>query len=457
MTAVNLSAAFDREPKDALDYFASKGYKITGGWDEMMDEAHAKAFTVAHCAKIDVLQDIRTALHESLQSGKTLEQFKKELIPVLQKKGWWGKETVTGQDGETRKVQLGSPHRLETIYRTNLQSAYMAARYQQMKAASATHPYWQYQAVMDQNTRPAHAAMHGHIFAHDDPVWGTCYPPNGYRCRCTVRTLSQTRMRREGLTPESSAGALQDVRVKAGRNKQETVTGVRIKDKNGKSVIFHPDAGFNHNAGVSWHKPFSPPPLEGVPDTGGIPLPRTLPDGVKLPPLLETGRMPSKKILPAGLTEEQYASAFLKTFGAGVGKPVVFKDKMNAPLIISEDLFKVADPKTGEKTGGWKILKHGRERYLLLLAEAIRDPDEIWLAWYLADNGKYFLRRRYVKKIALDDDKSMYAFSVFEESREGWRGITIFQPDVPKQPDRDREAERYSRKQRGDFLLYKKK
>ena len=69
-------------------------------------------------------------MQEALDEGKTGRWFEKELTPLLQKKGWWGKkETVDPETGEIERVQLGSPWRLQTIYRTNLQTAYMAGRY----------------------------------------------------------------------------------------------------------------------------------------------------------------------------------------------------------------------------------------------------------------------------------------------------------------------------------------
>ena len=91
MADVDLKHAIGLAPSKAVQYFASKGYQITWDWREMAAEAHARAFTVAGITKLDVLQDIREALADALANGKTQAQFAKDLKPILQRKGWWGK------------------------------------------------------------------------------------------------------------------------------------------------------------------------------------------------------------------------------------------------------------------------------------------------------------------------------------------------------------------------------
>ncbi|MFB9086086.1 phage minor head protein [Erwinia tracheiphila] len=61
-----------------------------------------------------------------------------------------------------------------------------------------THPYWQYLAILDGNTRKSHAAMHGRVFRFDDPIWDTFYPPNDWGCRCRVRTLTAAQVKTYG-------------------------------------------------------------------------------------------------------------------------------------------------------------------------------------------------------------------------------------------------------------------
>ncbi|WP_085163761.1 phage head morphogenesis protein [Gilliamella bombi] len=250
MLDVDLGYAMKLEPKLAVDYFRSKGYKITWNWQEMSTQAHAQAFTVAKATSLDVLESIQLELDRALAMGITEREFKKNLTPVLQKLGWWGKQINVDSDGNAKEIQLGSPRRLSTIYRTNLATAYQAGRYQQQLASSETHPYWQYIATMDNRTRAAHAALHLKVFRYDDPIWQKLYPPNGWGCRCRVRALTKAQVEREGLTVESSKGKLETYEVSTGT---DDATGKAYQSevtqfKSGNQTM-RTDAGWSGNVG----------------------------------------------------------------------------------------------------------------------------------------------------------------------------------------------------------------
>jgi len=244
------------KPEDAIAFVKQKGFQISWNWFEVRDAAHVQAFTVAKAARLDILQDIRGALERALETGSTLATFKKNLTPILQAKGWWGKQIIVDGAGEAEVAQLGSPRRLETIYRTNMQSAMMAGRYKQMLANVRFAPYWMYVAVMDGRTRPSHAALNGRVFRWDDPIWQTLFPPNGYNCRCRVVALSERQMKRLGLVVSSSEGLLVTRELDAGTDPRTgeiyraEVTGVRITH-DGKPITFYPDVGFNFNPGAA--------------------------------------------------------------------------------------------------------------------------------------------------------------------------------------------------------------
>ena len=64
-----------------------------------------------------------------------------------------------------------------------------------------THPYWMYDAINDSRTRPSHLAMDGTVLHHSHPWWKTHYTPNGYRCRCTVVSLTEAQAHKRGISP----------------------------------------------------------------------------------------------------------------------------------------------------------------------------------------------------------------------------------------------------------------
>ncbi|ADE10467.1 phage head morphogenesis protein [Sideroxydans lithotrophicus] len=247
MSKPDLSLVFGLPPEKAVEYFESKGYVLTWDWRELWQEAQAKSFTVAKVMRTDILLDIRSAVDDALNNGTTFQEFKKNLTPILQAKGWWGKtEHVNTSTGEASIVQLGSPRRLRTIYQTNLQTAYMAGRYNQMMASTGSHPYWQYVAVLDGRTRPTHRAMNGRVFRYDDALWGSHFPPNGFNCRCRVSPLTAAAVEGQGRTVESSADRLIDHEIQMKDGTTAQVKALRIK-VDGKDKLFAPDAGWSYN------------------------------------------------------------------------------------------------------------------------------------------------------------------------------------------------------------------
>ncbi|WP_374355543.1 PBECR2 nuclease fold domain-containing protein [Chitinimonas sp.] len=446
MLDTRLAAIFGMPPEQAMAYLQNKGHLLTWDWHEALDDAHQRAFTVAKVMNLDVLQDIRNALDSALSEGQTLKQFQDGLVPTLQAKGWWGKQIVVDSDGEAEVVQMGSPRRLKTIYQTNLQSAYMAGRMQSMLESTDTHPWWRYVAVLDGRTRPSHAAMNNRVYRWDDPIWEWAFPPNGYNCRCRVSPTSDATLKALGLEPSSSADQVISLERELPANKRTgevkiaTVNGIRIAGRDGRPITFAPDTGFNSSP-LQWRKPFTPPPLDS--------LPQTFPQGMPLPDLPAPTVVPASALLPDGLPRQDYVSAFLSEFGTSIGRPVTFFDVKGEPLMINEALFQKAD-------GSWKSDKNGRGAWLPLLAHAIKEPDEIWLAWQQVKSQPWVLRRRYIKLFEVAGSNTP-GLAVFEEGGGGWSGITVFQiDDATVKQLGFASAQDYIDRQRGTYLLYQR-
>ena len=81
---------FSLQPKDSIDYLKNKGYKLTFDYDEMLHDAHNKAFTVAKVTRLDLLNDIHGSIVQAMQKGETFENWKKNITPTLKERGWIG-------------------------------------------------------------------------------------------------------------------------------------------------------------------------------------------------------------------------------------------------------------------------------------------------------------------------------------------------------------------------------
>lgn len=140
-------------------------------YGDLQGLARALAFSVARLASLDQLQLVLDSLSRATENGETFQT--------------WTKQVVTGEIG----LDL-PPHRLENIFRTNIQGHYARGRCEQQKENLDTRPWMLYDAVNDSRTRPAHAAMDGFVARHDDPIWKKWTPPCGYQCRCRRIALS---------------------------------------------------------------------------------------------------------------------------------------------------------------------------------------------------------------------------------------------------------------------------
>ncbi|EGC4267775.1 phage head morphogenesis protein [Salmonella enterica] len=248
--SVDLGYAATLAPKETVAYFRAKGQHIGWNWYETAADVHARSFTVAKAARVDVLTTIQTEVERAISQGVSQREFIDTLSPRLKKLGWWGKQVIVDSAGNAEEVQLGSPRRLALIYNVNTRVAYNVGRYAQLMNSTDTHPFWQYVAVMDSRTRPSHAALNGLVFRYDDPFWKTHYPPNGWNCRCRVRALSQERMNALGLQATQGDKYLTTKKVQAAVDK---ATGEMIEMDvttfaDGARVMT-PDAGWSYNPG----------------------------------------------------------------------------------------------------------------------------------------------------------------------------------------------------------------
>lgn len=89
----------------------------------------------------------------------------------------------------------------ETVYRTNINSAYTAGRFRQAQDPDVAKVIGAFERVsaQDPDVRENHQAAHGLIAAPDDDVWNWAATPSGYNCRCTLRFVPRAELAQRGL------------------------------------------------------------------------------------------------------------------------------------------------------------------------------------------------------------------------------------------------------------------
>lgn len=175
---------------EALEFWRSKVQLSPREFYRLAEQYRVRAFTVSRLARADMLGEIFESIEKALAEGVSFGTWKHSLAPIWAENGWTGK----------------AAWRVDNIFRTNIQTAYNVGRYKQMQSVAKARPYWQYSAVNDSRTRPTHRALHGRVYRHDSPFWDTFYPPNGFRCRCKVKTLSERQVKERSLTVHEGNG-----------------------------------------------------------------------------------------------------------------------------------------------------------------------------------------------------------------------------------------------------------
>ena len=163
--------------EQVAEWMEARGLMTRPEWDAVSEEIKARTFTIARHEGELVLDGVRNRVVQAIRGELSLADFQASYSAMMGELGWQGT----------------SAWHLETVYRTNLQTAYSVGRYQRLTdpVVLALRPYWRYVAVGDESTRPSHRALDGLILPAGDPAWDRIFPPNGYNCRCTVISLSE--------------------------------------------------------------------------------------------------------------------------------------------------------------------------------------------------------------------------------------------------------------------------
>lgn len=377
------SFAFGLKPTAAIEYLRGKGYKLTFDYQEIQREAHHKAFTVAKVTRLDLLSDIHGSIAEAMTNGTRFEDWKKQIIPTLEAKGWWGKkEIVNPSTGEVKEVVIGG-RRLKTIFKTNTMVARATARYDQQMASDL--PYMQYVGGLSEHPRMSHMAKNGIVLLKSDPWWQYNYPPNAWGCHCEVRAWSEAQIKRRSWSVSTAA----------------------------HENIASPEWSYNPGAG------------NRVGKLSKIDLDKSL---LSLPTILP--KREYKELSDAALKQKFYDDLRIKSGDTYI-------DKIGDPTVIDDSLFR-------SFSGHSKITKKDRHLFIDEFATTIDDPDEIYLEW---DDKAKRLVKKMMRYFTDEKGKKKALMAVFEYQSDKTQGVSLYLIDSPSTVEKKRVEKLIYRKE----------
>ena len=165
----------------AAGHFAKKAAMTSAAFEKLSVEAKAHAFRIATVHKARLIQDVRNKVLEAIEKGTDWAEVQRNILKAF----------------DTEGIPKPTLPRLKTMFLMNTQQAYNDARRETLDEPSVSEafPFRQYLTVGNgtagiNGVRPTHAALHGKIFAWDDPFWDWHTPPWEWGCRCTFIALT---------------------------------------------------------------------------------------------------------------------------------------------------------------------------------------------------------------------------------------------------------------------------
>ena len=176
---LDLDISFSVEPlpfEEAIDFFKGKVSLTKEEWEELEPKLRFRAFTVARLAEADHIEMLRGRLLNAMEKGEYFTETWKDIKAFT-------------KDAD----QPFSARYFETVYRTNMQSAYNAGRLMQYQ--NNMPPAWELLFIEDGRTSDickglASIAGNGKALAASHSFWSTYgFPPYHFNCRTTFRAV----------------------------------------------------------------------------------------------------------------------------------------------------------------------------------------------------------------------------------------------------------------------------
>lgn len=172
--------------EEAVQFLRSKIPMEKNEWNELEQKLRFRAFTVAKLNNADHIEDLKKRLTNAVEKGESMLESWQDIEKMTE---GWGEKFSAGY--------------WETVYRTNVQSAYNAGRLMQYKDNEP--PAWELLFVNDQRQSDTCSGLSSMVGGKALPryhqFWATYgFPPYHYNCRTTFRAVYEDEL---GTLPEA--------------------------------------------------------------------------------------------------------------------------------------------------------------------------------------------------------------------------------------------------------------
>lgn len=197
----------DFQPRTADEAAAHFGRKVavpSEVFERLSRDAKSRAFRIAGVHKANMIQLARDIVKRGIRIGSPWPEVRGKLLAVFDSEG----------------VPRPALPRLRLMFQQNAHQAYNDQRRAVLdeKNLAAGFPFRQYLSIGNgtagvRNVRPSHAALHGLVFAWDDPFWNDHTPPWEFGCRCFFRPLTVKQVARMGVKVRGLSFVRKQIRV----------------------------------------------------------------------------------------------------------------------------------------------------------------------------------------------------------------------------------------------------
>ena len=163
---------------EAIAAFKARGIISDRELEKLLDDYRERSVEARQLMLEHLRDRVREELTRTLEEGGTFREFADSIRTEQQTFGIGGADL----------------HYLETVYRTNIQTAYSAGRFRAINDpdVASARPYWECRSVQDSRVVPNPCqVLDGKVFRVGNSATDGLFPPNHFNCRCSAISLAE--------------------------------------------------------------------------------------------------------------------------------------------------------------------------------------------------------------------------------------------------------------------------